>query len=100
MRQVASVSQVKRGVGRSMNKKKEGRGRTKQVANEVRRDVAHLYENGNHRIDVPAFAGAVFVSCYEGVGGNERLELRLSHIQKRQHFLHDGADVVPVDEGK
>ena len=82
----------------------------------------HLYQHIQCGVDVPARTGGVpteqeiessitrksikwpgcvlLLSCFENVSTDLALELRLSLVQKQDDLLHDGPDVVAVDQGK
>lgn len=62
--------------------------------------LSHLDQNSEDCIDMPTFTWTVFFSCYKCISGNVRLELGLCHIKKAEDFLHDGADIVLIDESK
>ena len=66
----------------------------------VTRYVADLYKHGNNSVNVPTLVGTVFLSGHEGIGGDERLELWLGHVEEGQHLFHDGPDVVLVYESE
>ena len=60
----------------------------------------YLDQNGEHGVDVPPLTGTELVGHHQSIGHNVRLELGLGHLQEGEDLLHDGADVVLVDESK